>query len=311
MEDFINNFYNKNKDKSEYSISSVKNCINKLNEIYNVDILDKKFKKNMVKRLRYEEINEKIENLNTRIKLMSCLNIIHKYKDTKINKKKKGIFEKLLTLRNYINTKNEKTEKEKINWIDYDELKRKTKEYAEYVLNNNVSFINFRNVLILCLYVLIPPTRLGNYLDMKLIIKYKYDLKKRSKEYNYIVKKNNNYVFIFNKYKTVKYLGQLIYEVKNDLLNKMIDKYFNEYNLYKKYFLINFTGKKMSQSNLTEALKSITRKIFKKEINLNMLRHIFITWLLKQNITTEEKKNILELMGQKYNINMSDNYNRV
>jgi hypothetical protein len=89
------------------------------------------------------------------------------------------------------------------------------------------------------------------------------------KKYNYIYKDNNNYHFVFNNYKTSKYVGQVIIKVENENLNKLIDKWFQDYNTKKKEFLINFDDGLVNQTNMTHNLNSITKKLL--DMNLNVL----------------------------------------
>ena len=122
-------------------------------------------------------------------------------------------------------------------------LKKKVSELSNDYLENKKAFTNFRNFLILALFSLQPPTRTGNYLDMLYKNENKRGVKSLNKKYNYITKlENGKYKMIFNKYKTSKYLGKIEYTIDNDLLNKLIDKWVNDYNKQKKYFIINANG---------------------------------------------------------------------
>ena len=61
--------------------------------------------------------------------------------------------------------KQEFKEGEKKNWMDYEDLKNQVEDKAGD-LDKKKSFTDFRNFLILCLFTLIPPARVGNYLNM-------------------------------------------------------------------------------------------------------------------------------------------------
>ena len=77
-------------------------------------------------------------------------------------------------------------EGEKENWIEYPELKKKVEELSTEYLTKKKAFTAFRNFLIVCLYVLMPPARIGNYLDM--IKKDSSNMKRKAESLN---KKNS------------------------------------------------------------------------------------------------------------------------
>ena len=113
----------------------------------------------------------------------------------------------------------------------------------------------------------------------------KKKLSSLNKKFNYIVKKDNSYSLVFNQYKTAKILGKVIYEIENEILTDLLDKYFEDYNKDEKnkYFMINASGKPMTQTNFTNAQSSITKKLFDKKITNNMFRRIFFTHFLSTN----------------------------
>jgi hypothetical protein len=132
-----------------------------------------------------------------------------------------------------------------------------------------------------------------------------------NKKFNYISPtENGKWKMIFNNYKTAKYLGQVSHTVENETLNKLITKWFNEYNTKKKDFLNNVSGKPISQTNLTNAQKSISKKILGKELTTNLFRHIYLTWFLSTNPSIEEKQKVAQMIGQKYKVSRMEMYER-
>ena len=161
----------------------------------------------------------------------------------------------------------------------------------------------------LCLYILDIPTRLGNYLNCKVLRNRPETVEDLSKKYNYVYKDTDGfYKFIFNKYKTSKTLGQKEKKVKNKQLNAILDRYFNKYNTKNKYFLLDVLGKEIKQNVFTEILKSQTKLLFKKSFSVNLIRHSYLTHFLKQDPTLIQKIEVASDMGQTYHINVQDLY---
>lgn len=194
--------------------------------------------------------------------------------------------------------------------FDYEKMREKfLKEVAD--MPSNPSFSMARSMLMLGLFLLQPPTRIGNYLDM-IIRKPGQRLKKDT---NYlIVGPDENYKFVFQNYKTAKNLGKIELPVKNDTLKKLITTYLEKHPDYKKNkiseFIVNPNGGSVSQSNFTQILKSITNKIYGVPGSTNLFRHSFLTWFLSQNPTIDEKKKITRLIGQNLHASRAEKYQR-
>jgi hypothetical protein len=223
----------------------------------------------------------------------------------------------LIQERNKDNNNQEMSVKEEENWIEYPELKAKVEAEAQEFLSKKKSFSGYRNFLIMSLLTLQPPTRLGNYLDM--VYKNKSSLKNGGrglmKTKNYILYNNNEenpkYTFIFNKYKTAKTLGQITREIENDTLNKLLHKWFEDYNTKKQNFLVNSNGGLTTQTGITNGLSSISKKLFDKKLTGNSFRHIFITHFLSTNPSIQEKQEVLKLVGQNYKPTQAEKYARI
>ncbi len=206
---------------------------------------------------------------------------------------------------------NAKTRNESENWIDYKELLEIVEKEVDEVFNKeNIKTNDFRNLLIFSLYCLMPPARIGNYLDCKVIRDNADNL---PATHNYIIIKNldNNpsFYFVFNKYKTVKSLGSHMFKVENAKLIAMLYRYFKHHNKDGEYFLMS-RGKELTQPNLTNILKRTSQDLTEKNLSCNMLRHIYITHFLSENPTLRQKLEIAGAMGQTYTANQQDKYNR-
>lgn len=266
-----------------------------------------------------EKIIDKITSLyslNTTISTILSINrfLLHKKASKKLIDQYKEILNELIQERNKGIATQKFKEGEEENWIDYEELKKKVEALAVFYLDKKKSFTDYRNFLILGLFTLIPPARVGNYLNMvkKDSEFMKQKISSLNKKFNYIVKKDGKYTLVFNLYKTAKVLGKVIYEIKNEVLNDLLDKYFEEYNNdpKNKFFMINASGKPMSQTNFTNAQSSISKKLFNKNMTNNMFRRIFFTYFLDQNPSVEEKIKVLKISGQNYKPTTVERYDR-
>ena len=127
---------------------------------------------------------------------------------------------------------------------------------------------------------------------------------------------NNTYELVFNQYKTSQYLGQIDHTIdENNIISKILPRYIevrdNFINNKKNLTLfVNKEKRDMTQSNITDTLKYITRKVVDKELSVNLIRHIFISDYLSLNHTIEEKRQIANFMGQTYDATMMEKYNK-
>jgi len=184
--------------------------------------------------------------------------------------------------------KNEKTETQKENWINWDDVMKIynnlkdnlkfSKKITEEQYNKLLDF------MILSLYVLIPPRRNQDYLKMVITNKSTKDL-----NYNYLDLKKQQ--FIFNVYKTAKKDGQLIVQIPEELLKvlKIYLKYHPDRLLLKSQqipFLVNFDGSPFKSIN---SITRILNGIFKKKIGASMLRHIYLSSKYSNIIKEQEK----------------------
>ena len=312
METFVNNYLDNNKSKSKST---------KTTFITNIKRLEKFLKTNFDEwnNNTFKNVDTILDNLledySNNTNILNILTIIRylEYKKVKGNlvEEYKEVLNELVDERNNNDNKQILKDNEKDNWIHYEELKNKVEEKAEEYLSRKKAYSDFRNFLILALFTLQPPTRIGNYLNMKYKVKTKREVDRLNKKYNYITPdQNGKWKMIFNNYKTSKYLGKVILKVDNDILNNLITKWFNDYNKSRKVFLNNVSGKPISQTNFTNAQKSISKKIIGKELTTNLFRHIYLTWFLSKNPSIEEKQKIAQLVGQKYKVSRMELYER-
>ena len=113
---------------------------------------------------------------------------------------------------------------------------------------------------------------------------------------NYCVHKNgsNNMYFIFNVYKTSKHFGRILVDVPEKLKNIICD-YVKKYNVQNNTRLLRMSN----ETNLCTKIHNIMKKYLQKNIGVNMLRHIYITWMSYHYVflNDADRKKIGILMG--------------
>ncbi len=142
----------------------------------------------------------------------------------------------LIKDKNEIVNKNELSEVERDNWVEYPTLQEKMKQYHQYTIRKDFpvpdgmvdmdkKLQQMRNFTMLGMYTFLPPTRIGNY--QKMVVRYTQDgrtetLKKPhksfAKKHNYLFidegDKYRDFTLVFNQYKTSKHLGQIIVKLE-------------------------------------------------------------------------------------------------
>jgi integrase len=203
--------------------------------------------------------------------------------------------------------KNEVKESEEGKLIEWTEMKQKFREYMnDESIPKKVNEVFMLGVLLL----LEAPTRIGNYKDMRVVrVNPKspeaiedIDLKKNT----LVVLEGNKsvaYQFIFGDYKTAKILGTVVVDVKDPLLKELATMMIMD--MKETETILKVTG-----SYQTQLLRSITNKIYGVPFSVDMIRHSFATWFLKQTYSTQEKIDILKVFGNKYVPNQVDLYMR-
>ena len=257
------------------------------------------------------QVQEKLEKYkpNTRrsyiIACVSLLKELSKQSTRKYQKLYDTYYKMMEDLNQELKTNNEKSNKEKENWITQEDVMKRLHELKEIIPTLNrkrlteVQYYELQKLLLLGLYSLQAPRRNLDYQLMKVYRKpptivtdiagNTIDLQE-----NILDLKNNK--FIFMNYKTKgKYQKQEI--VINLELRYIIDvflKYHPTFKISKEpvHLIVNFVGQPYKNNN------DITRlmyKIFNKKIGSTMLRHIFLTDKYK-NVLSDMKKDT-EAMG--------------
>jgi len=140
-------------------------------------------------------------------------------------------------------------------------------------------------------FTMTPTRRIGDYTEMKYVEgEYKED-----KKYNYLWKNQEELFFIYNNYKTSKYLGRQIFPVP-DKLGKILlslDRYKDDF-----LFQQIHTGKPFQQTYMSKYLKTLLFKATGKNISMNDLRHSIITHRINRvNVSVKDREDLASMMG--------------
>ena len=193
----------------------------------------------------------------------------------------------------YDKMKQQKTDKEKENWISqeevldvYKKLEKSTHHLWTKDTLTKLEFQRLQDYVILSCYVLIPPRRLLDYTEFIL----NGEINQKNNGYNSAMK-----VFTFQVYKTANYYGTQNVELPKKLLN--IVRRWKRINT-NKYMFIDIKGNKLTSVKLNQRLN----KIFNKKISASMLRKIYITDVVLKDVPKlNELQDIAQDMGHSVN----------
>ena len=196
---------------------------------------------------------------------------------------------------------NEKSDKQKKNWIEHSEvlqllrkLKKDTKPLLEKADLTNKDKDQIQQYLVLYLYSgkAFPVLR-NDFGDMKVV----KENETMDKDKNYfIIKKRGNPLFRLNEYKTAKFQGEKDIVIKDMELRKLIHSWLGINKTG--YLLINTSNDSPMKANgISKYLNKIFMKHLNKKISTSLLRSIYITNKYNGNMTTKDKKELANSMG--------------
>lgn len=219
-----------------------------------------------------------------------------------------------------IEKKNELKEGEKEKFMEYDRMKFIYTSFLEEVEYGEEDEANWDEVIandpighfLLANLLLLPaPTRLGNYREMKKVFatidNYEEKIAELDETSNYLVivklKTKTMYVYRFADYKTADAVGNVVVNVEERLLKRVIGTIAGKPKLWEQVI-------KASQPQQTKKLIALTKNVFGKEFSVDLIRHAYITWLYSNKPTAKEKQEALKIFGNKYNPTTADLYYR-
>tara|TARA_R110000851_G_scaffold317415_2_gene480906 strand:+ start:742 stop:1659 length:918 start_codon:yes stop_codon:yes gene_type:complete len=304
MNEFIEKYSKEKNITSKYSLASMKSNLRRVEKI-----IDKNFDDWEVDDFKdHEKIIDDLTDkyqLNTVIVTLNAIKVwlIINKKPVKIIEEYGEIIKELGRLKDNTVKEQKKTdvEEELGKDFNFDNMREKIRDYVEENYESSKG-TKLKDLLLVSLFSLQPPARIGNYLNMEIKQGVGSSL---PKDKNYLMKNKGEYKFIFNKYKTAKHIGQVELEVKDELLKNVITKY-----------LKNIPGDQeelfeSDQSKVTSALIRATKKIFDVGFSLNVFRHSFLTEFLGKNPSIIEKEYMAKIIGQKYEVPRMEKYSRI
>ena len=147
-------------------------------------ILKKKFAKwSYPTFLDFDSFKEKIkdETITARIHMLSVAKRFLKYKGREKTELYRLYKNEINELYGHHNVKREeqlKTNKELVNWMEYDEMKKLIMEHIpKYLMQPDFNYYRLRDLLIMSFYILQTPVRLTNLSEMKYIKKTRNRIK--------------------------------------------------------------------------------------------------------------------------------------
>jgi len=190
---------------------------------------------------------------------------------------------------------NQKSTSQEKNWIEMSDVNDLVKKYKKMYneikkkktqLNNNDLQL-IQDYLLISLYsgIYFPPVR-NDFADLEVVL----EDEPIDNDKNYlIIKSNNSLEFLFNKYKTSKKFGSYKLPIKSKILTDLILDWHNMNG--SQYLLINVKTKKQFNGNtITKNLNRIYKKEFDKTVSTSLLRSIYISDKLKENLSNKDKK---------------------
>ena len=236
---------------------------------------------------------ESIQNDNTRKSyIASIVAVLNRQTDAsskKANEKYKTMFMKERSIFADKQALGEKSETQKANWLEQDEvvaIHHKLDEKVQAIENKTKLTEKEHKMvedwLLLSLYVLQPPRRNADYYMMKIGMG-------TDKNFNYVCLDKG--VYMFNNYKTKNAYGSEEMPIP-DKMKSIFKQYFEMTGLKTGDFLLFQKDTRRTSSNvITKALN----RILGKKVGASMLRHIFLTD--KYGEVKEEQKKDAEFMS--------------
>lgn len=261
---------------------------------------DKKPFKNLAFLKKTDEIQKKIDEYaesTQRAILATIVSVLALENKKTFKKTHTYYFEKMMdkSKEHREEPKNEKSEKQKDNWISWEDIEKKKAELgtavAELASQKSLTPSQYETLMrfvVVSIYTDVPPRRNQDYLDM-FVVKKITDKTPKDKNYYDL----STHRFVFNKYKTSKTYGSQTVEVP-PMLQTALATLIKHHPLYlaskKKAveykLLVGYDGKALTAVNV---ITRLLNKTFGKKVGSSMLRHIYLTDKYK-NVLEEQKK---------------------
>lgn len=200
-----------------------------------------------------------------------------------------------------LDSENKLTEKEKQNFMTWDKIV----SLENAVKNTNINPVE--NLVIFYLYTQIPPRRL-EYGSLVIQIENQFEDDNKT---NYVVldsKLKTVKRIILNSYKTSKTYGKFVIENVPKKLSEAIAELIKEQDYKAGENLFMNTKGKAYENSFSSRLKDVFVQAVNKPITLNILRHSFVSYHIRGNISNKKKTEYAMAMG--HSLETQDLYRR-
>ena len=275
----------------------------------------------------FEKINKclgDIENKNTRKNRLTAILVAldsEDKPDKKLIDKYQTVLKTLMIDVNKQIQSQEKSETQKTNWIEYDQIKTVLNKMLEDINKDNLfskeklsktEYGLIQKYVLLRFYVSHPMR--NNVSDTKVLSQKEYDDLKEDEQLknNYLIKDKNKYKFMLNNFKNVKRIGAKVITI-DDNIAKLLSKWL-KINTSGWMFTLNNGKEPLTSNAVTKIMNSIFNEYADgKKISTSMLRHISISDDLKNELTIAERKKKEEATENKYQHSsaMNDTYRKL
>jgi hypothetical protein len=247
-----------------------------------------------------ETILQRIEHLKPNTQKSYIITINSVLRDLKgFEKVKKYYFDLMKEMnKKSTETNNIKSEVQKENWIEQDDVNRIYESLYDKVMPllrkkkvNEMQWQEILQLVVLSLYVIHAPRRILDYSRMIYINDLASIDPDTLKDFNYYDPKNNKFVFYVYKTAGAYNLQEINVDIKLKEILKMYMKLSPLKNEINPYLLCKYDGVQFNQNYI----RSILNKIFDKKISCSMLRNIYLSDRYKDSLN--ELKDTATSMG--------------
>ena len=316
------------KSRPELSLSSIDSYIISLRMLHNKCFNDHKNKQLETKFLhdftKIQKCLDEIENKNTKKNRLTAILVgldSEEKKDTKLIERYQAILKTLMVSVNKELNSQAKTDTQKDNWLDFDQIKSILNKMLSDITTQNLfskdklsktEYSLVQKYVLLRLYVAHPMR--NNVADCEVVTQKDYDNldEEEQDKNNYLIRTGNKYKFMLNSFKNVKKIGKKEIQI-SDPISKLLTKWF-KINTSGYFFTLNNGTEAINANNITKIFNSIFKEYGDgKKISTSMLRHIQITDDLKNEPTIEEKNKKATSTATKYqhSTTVNDQYRKI
>ena len=190
------------------------------------------------------------------------------------------------------------SEREKIAMVDWPDIVDCCRQFMIEANESGDRWL-IQDATIMACFVLIPPRRI-DYSPMVVVSR------KGKTIGNHLIARKHSMTFVFNEFKNVATIGQQVTEVPRDLEEQLrIWLALNPTN----WLFLSKEGQAMSENTLSVTLTRLFQKRMKKKIGSSILRHCYVTWQRKDEMSLAKKRELANSMS--HSVGMDELYRRV